>query len=313
MKLKCVTLLGLFFLLATAVQIVFADTGQRQGQTPSGAAMLEATVARLESIRDIRDVSPADRKRLLEEMEKTCHFAQAELKTHLKTCIGKILVCLNAISSCDLGDSSAQEAVGQRIDLECLSMADALPVDLEFRLVVHIGLGPAQSIDSKGQKTIGKQWQSLRNRLLEHRLHLWRRIADEIDPQWDPNDSPEMNIMPPGGGAAGMAPEAIADPKLRARYEMAIEANRKKGEAYNRQLDARSIRDRYLPQLKAPIGDAYTLEPVTEDDLDMLKAYLRIYVMDEKLRREFFEIAHAAAKNRRIKDSKSSDGDAGRN
>jgi len=78
----------------------------------------------------------------------------------------------------------------------------------------------------------GEKWAQIRKKDVEVRLHAWKRLVNAIDPTWDANDVPLVNVMPPlaagppGGVAPGVAPEAIKDPKLRAQYEAAIEKNR---------------------------------------------------------------------------------------
>ena len=75
-----------------------------------------------------------------------------------------------------------------------------------------------------------------------------------------------------------------------------LEANRKKAERNLEQGHAKRLQEFYLPRLKTAIADVYDIEPVSEDDFDVLKAYLRIYVSDETLRKELFDIAQSAAK-----------------
>lgn len=302
-----VVTIGFIAVLSSNVTITCGDTFDHQGGAPGGMTMLEAAAARVESIRNINDISLAERRQLIADLDKACCSAQAQRSGDMKTYVRKVLKCLSALSSCDLGDQPAQAAAQQRIVLDCLSLADAIPLDLESYLVMHLGVGPDQNIDSNGKKVTGSQWQALRNRLLEHRLHLWRRIVNEIDPQWDPQDKAISNVMPPGSGVAGMDPEDVVDPLERVQYKAAIEANRKKAEKSIQQITARRLHRSYLPQLKTHIVNAYKMGPVSDDDLDMLKAYLRVYVPEEKHRAEFFEIA-TAAKSKAINETKPSSG-----
>ncbi|WP_152099898.1 hypothetical protein [Lacipirellula parvula] len=70
------------------------------------------------------------------------------------------------------------------------------------------------------------------------KLRLWLRLIDavnqSIDPEWDPKDSPELNVMPPPDSQSfsGVDPSAIEDPKLRKQYEEAILANSEKAERH---------------------------------------------------------------------------------
>jgi hypothetical protein len=102
----------------------------------------------------------------------------------------------------------------------------------------------------------------------------------------------------PGGDIGGVSPEAIQDPERRKKYEAALRANRRKRERSVEQHRIRWLRDRYLPRMKEAIADAYSIQPVKSSDLDVLKAYLRIYVGEPKLRSELFQMARAAAEGK---------------
>jgi len=106
-----------------------------------------------------------------------------------------------------------------------------------------------------------------------------------------------LNVAPPVGvpGVAGVSPDLIADPKQRAAYAAAINANREKNERNNQQSGARKLQKLYAIQLGCAIADAYRMAPVTKEDLERLEKSLRTYVTDEKLRNELFDAAKTAS------------------
>jgi len=71
------------------------------------------------------------------------------------------------------------------------------------------------------------------------KLELWLKAIDKvdkmIDPQFDPHDTPQINVAPPiaAGLRAGVAPNEIKDPKVRQEYENAIRLNAEKAERYH--------------------------------------------------------------------------------
>ena len=83
----------------------------------------------------------------------------------------------------------------------------------------------------------GEDFAQRRKKDVQIRLHAWKRLIDAIDPNWDPNDKPVRNVVPPTetGLPSGVTPEAIKDSKLRAEYIQAIDKNRKKAEKYLKQ------------------------------------------------------------------------------
>jgi len=263
--------------------------------------VLKQVVARLVAIQDIADVSMAEREQILKNVTASLPLPPVAHDASQEEYMENILVCVKWLTSSDFSNRDAQDAVCQRLVLHCLSLAGQRDLDREARLVNHIRLGASKNIDANGRRVVGEEWQALRNQILQYRLRLWQRIENVIDPNWDPNDLPAMNISPPGqhGYSSGVAPESIKEPDIRRQYEAALEANRQKGERYRTQRSARKLRDRYSRSLKKAIADAFKMQPVSQQDLDKLKEQLSAYVSDEKLRGELLEVAQTAAKGNR--------------
>ena len=101
-----------------------------------------------------------------------------------------------------------------------------------------------------------------------------RFYLDSIDLNWDPNDLPVRNILPPlsTGLPGGIDPNAISDPKLRAEYEA------------ERHLQQSSLRDwlkRYPITAERYIIELYSLPPYNNEELEKL---LNRYLKDQTTR-----------------------------
>lgn len=263
----------------------------------TGANVLHETAKELADIRDIAAVPMFERERILITIADQFPVAQQIRVSQAEQYVRNLITIVDWLTSCDFGDREVQNILSQQMVLHGLSYAEALPTDLEFRLVSQIRLGStARNIGAEGQKVTGSEWQLLRIQLLEYRLRLWRRLDRIIDPTWDPDDVAMLNLSVPGGAyRSGVAPEAIREPEIRRQYEAALDANRQKAARYREQHSARQLRDRYLPRVKNAVADMYAMKPITAEDMELLEAYLRIYVSDQALRTELFDLAQAAA------------------
>jgi hypothetical protein len=157
-------------------------------------------------------------------------------------------------------------------------------IETEFGLV---GILHEEYSYSKG-KFSDEEWATTRRRGTERWLHAWHRLDNAIDPTWDPNDLPMLNVAPPEGvsGFAGMPPELIKDADLRAKYEEAIERNKEKIRMRNEQLKLRSIKRQYFQIVKKYLTETYSIPP---HDEDAAVALIKSQVKDPKTRAEFLE------------------------
>jgi hypothetical protein len=128
---------------------------------------------------------------------------------------------------------------------------------------------------------MGQEWTQQRKEDIQIRLHAWKRLTDAIDPTWDPNDLPLLNVPLPSGaeGMTGMSPKDINDPALRAKYEAAIEKNKQKAEKYSEQSKLRDWLKRFPKRAEEYIIQAYSKPPF---DVEELKQYLDKYIADTK-------------------------------
>lgn len=92
-------------------------------------------------------------------------------------------------------------------------------------------------------------WPNERSAKAQLWLHAWGQLERDINRSFNFNDHPFLNIAPPSdtGLPAGVSPEAIKDPLLRARYEAAIAENTRKTIEFNRQFELKYL-DGILPK-----------------------------------------------------------------
>jgi len=107
-------------------------------------------------------------------------------------------------------------------------------------------------------------------------LELWLKAIATLDrlldPYFDPEDLPQINIMPPPetGLSSGAAPSAIKDEKLREKYEQAIELNIQKGKRYNAQLKLRELDKAWSGKMISYIQNHYTDEASDLSEINLL-------------------------------------------
>ena len=173
--------------------------------------------------------------------------------------------------------------VARKYALSALDKPQEISVETEMELTGYVTTWTHGPNAPKG-----RSWEELRRQDVKVRLHAWRRLLDSIDHVWDPNDLPVSNVVPPPatGLPSGIAPEAIQDPKLRAEYEAAIEANRQKAERYAQQNALRKWLERYPKRTEEFIVQAYSIAPCNNDELAQ---YLEEYKLDEKTKSRIVE------------------------
>jgi hypothetical protein len=171
-----------------------------------------------------------------------------------------------------------QFILARKYALLALAEPNQIPLETELELVGHVISDMATPRAPKGQ-----EWANRRKQDVEVRFHVLRRLIDVIDPDWDPNDKPLLNVSPPYGTtiSAGASPEHIKDPKLRADYEAAIEKNKQKAERYLEQSRLRKWLKRFPKNAEEYMVDAYSKPPF---NLEELQQYLKKYAIEEKTR-----------------------------
>lgn len=183
---------------------------------------------------------------------------------------------------CDVLKSPGFPAKGHSLAREyamlALRKSRELPLSIVFKLLLRV------EADWRHFANLDEaHWSAERSAKVQLWLQAWKRVEEGIDKNWDPSKPPPWEVSPPTatGLPAGVAPEAVQDPKLRAEYEAAIEANRKKWEWHKSQRQLREIEREYLAWAEYYIVSAYSRPP---SNVPELEAYLRTYLRDDEAR-----------------------------
>jgi hypothetical protein len=158
-------------------------------------------------------------------------------------------------------------SLSQKYATEALAKAETFSLQLETQLLGFLARDLASASGAKSE------WIRERRTKTKLWLHAWQRLEKGINRNFDFSDRPMLNVMPPQetGLPSGAAPEAIKDPKLRARYEAVIAANVKKGREYNRQFEFRYLDEIFPKRAAEYLARVYSEPPY---DLAELRQYL---------------------------------------
>jgi len=178
------------------------------------------------------------------------------------------------LSSYDIGDLSKRALLLSRYAISVLMSGDlSLHDDVHF--VSFLMFDPIV-IDEAA-------WKALR----EEKAQLWlaarQRVASSIDPTFDFDDMPFINVPTPKGSGArpGSSPESIKEPKLRAEYNAAIARNSEKIQRSNDQLWLKQNAPDFYKNVEQYLVISYTRPPA---DLAELERLLAQYVDDNGVR-----------------------------
>lgn len=144
---------------------------------------------------------------------------------------------------------------------------------------------------SKDLEELEKIWQTIPNfgnanikgeqeskQVRDMKLKLWFSFINNIDKHLDPNfnsdDVPQINIAPPSSNDvvydSGMSPDSIKDPKIRVQYEEAIKQNTQKAAQHRFQIGIRRINERWYLEVIKYIKEKYLSNP--EDTKEINKS-----------------------------------------
>ncbi len=246
------------------------ESETRRTQNINSKDMYAQTLGNIKAARESRDINQL--KRLGDEIERTWSKLDAGSYASL------MLEVCNALSSTNLNDDN-QYLLEQKYASLVLNKQLQIPADVEAQLMLHL----QEDIEyAKGQLT-SEQWQERRLKKAELWLRTWQHLNTAIDPNFDFKDLPLENVpLPPGAsGAAGMTPDKIQDPAIRARYQRAIDANNKKTETFRIQSVLFKTREIYRERMKAYLIRSYSRPP---ENIKELEAILKKYFVDENTR-----------------------------
>ncbi|SRR5712692_9085949 len=185
----------------------------------------------------------------------------------------------NLLSSYDIGNLSKRASLLSRYAISVLTSGD-LPLHDHVQFVSFLMFDPLV-IDEAAWKTLRKQ-----------KAELWlaarRRVESSIDPTFDFNDRPFLNVATPPGSRepSGVSPEFIKDPKLRAEYERAIAENSAKARRFNDQYWLKQNAPDFYRNVERYLVNAYSRPPADPAELERLLAQ---YVDDNGVRARILE------------------------
>jgi hypothetical protein len=147
----------------------------------------------------------------------------------------------------------------QKIETEIESLEKSPNADSLIRIGQSIRSLPITQKEERGAK-------------LELWLKAISKIDQMIDPAFDPNDVPQINVAPPSPFAfdSGASPDAIKDTKVRVQYEQAIKANAAKAERYRFQKKLREADAEWSLTAKAYIKTQYSSDAKDIKEVDDL-------------------------------------------
>jgi hypothetical protein len=219
-------------------------------------------VNRIEALGKIQRLSSQKKLQRLEELDKTAReIEQKWRQTDVEVYARLTYEVCATMGSLDFG-THKNHYLAQSFAMRALEKADDIPLELECKLLGYV----QDRMDVTGKPLKGEAWAVLRKKQAKLWLRACQRIEKTIDNNWDPNDMPSLNVVPPAttGLPPGVAPSAIKDPKLRAEYEAAIEANRKKAGDYSEQHRVRDLKKYFIPMAERFIIGAYIELPMAE-------------------------------------------------
>jgi len=154
---------------------------------------------------------------------------------------------------------------------QALKRADTFDLKFQWKLLLFLG-------NDSSEKLLDKEQLQLRRERVEFWLHAFRRLENEKDPNFNPNDLPQLNIKPPHSVnlQAGVSPDAINDIEIRAKYEKDIVANSKKTEYYNKQHGLRQDEAFFIKKGVDYISAAYSKSADNLEELESLLAQYKI-------------------------------------
>ncbi len=191
------------------------------------------------------------------------------------------LQVISAMASIGGGDLRGQY-LAQRWAIRALERADAMPLEVQCAIVSFV----QHDRDAEGRALSEGALAQVRRVRASLWLQAWQRIDRSIDEEWSPADTGAANVVPPGGGPAGMDPAAISDPVLRAQYEADIAANRQKIIRATEQFRARDLRKYWVPTAKRVLIRLYMEAP---NGTEELRALLEEYISDASDREQVLD------------------------
>lgn len=229
-------------------------------------SQLEADITKLDILRSSNNLD-AMRIQIDTDSEKWRNRDPGDFLFYMYRACGEL-------SSYSIGDLSQRALLLSRYSISVLRSGD-LPLPQYVQFVEFLRLDPPD-IDEIA-------WKTLRKQKTEFWLKAVRQIDRAINPSFDFEDRPVLNVNPPVGAGlpAGVSPASIRNPQLRAEYESAIKQNNLKTQKYNEQSWLKLNGTRVHDEAERYLVNAYAKPPL---DLAEIKLMLAEYVDDPAVR-----------------------------
>ena len=162
--------------------------------------------------------------------------------------VAALILGVSPIGAAEKPDKAARQFVTPECSKELATQLDKLaksedPGDVERFKQIGGEIERLQVVDKQASATTFNIQRAMKTRLL---LRTLAALSARIDPHFDADDVPRLNIAPPDSNLpAGVSPKGIKDLAVRRKYEAAIQKNKEKAQRYNLQTDLRKLRDRY--------------------------------------------------------------------
>lgn len=233
---------------------------------------------------DVRTLEVVRTSRNLDQLEQTIERTSAKWKLKDRQYFQYyfqyyMYAACGVLSSYTVGDPTRQALLLNTLAMSELRSGDLSLAD-QARFVEFLSMDPPDITQ--------EAWKRLRAEKAALWLATWQRIVASVVPGFDFADLPMVNVAPPdaAGLRAGISPDDVKDPRLRAEYEKAIAANSAKtirfSEQYWLQQNAppfRASAERYLVR-------AYSRPP---NDLAELERLLVKHVNDAAVRKRILD------------------------
>ncbi len=243
---------------------------------------------------NIKDVIHSLKPGAINDLEDYVRFAdriQQKWKTKDKESYGRLILEICGPLSSGMFKSDKRYDDARKYALSVLGKPDEIPLELELNLTGHV-----VTLMYTPNSPKGNDFARLRKEDSEIRLHAWKRLIDNIDPKWDPNEellSP--NAIAGTFGFPGTIPySSISDPKLRVEYEEAMKENQEKIERFNNQYRLNDWLKRYPKRTEEYIINLYSEKPY---NLKELKQLLEKYKIDKETQTRIIEAVTKNMKN----------------
>jgi len=243
-----------------------AHTGQELAQVESSSRELQEDLAKVDSFLSTRNLDSLEAVADRESTKWQKRNRQSFLTYLLKIC--------SLLSSYDWSDESRQSLLLSRYAILAVTSGE-LPLQEYVQFVEFLTLDPINVDEAT--------WKSLRLRKARLFLEARRQLAGKVDPNFNFDDRPEVNVKtPPNSGMPnGISAESIKDPKLRSEYESAIARNSAKAQRYNDQYWLKKNTQRFSDEAERYLVNAYIRPPA---DLPQLEGLLSEYASNEVFR-----------------------------